>query len=171
MLARPVAARPLSRATAGAGLAAVVLAVAAGCGSPAATPSSPGGGPAAGSASTAPAASRCRHRPAPRPAPATLTLHNGSNGETFCVRPGQRVLVYLDGSAEHRWSAVRSDSAALTPAPSGELMLRLGVTGASFAAARTGVAHLSSARAACIKSPVRCDALLRFRVTVVVLAR
>jgi hypothetical protein len=170
MLARPTAARPLSRATAGAGLAAAVLAAAGGCGSPAAPPSAGGGTPAA-AASTAPAASSCRHRPAARPAPAPLTLHNGSNGGTFCVRAGQRVLVYLDGSAEHRWAAVRSDSAALTPAASGQLMLRLGVTGASFAAAHAGVAHLASSRAACVKSPVRCDALLRFRVTVVVLAR
>jgi hypothetical protein len=66
------------------------------------------------------------------------------------------------------WSAIRSDSKALVRVSYGDLMLRVGETGASFAAAQRGIAHLSSARPVCAAGPVHCDALMAFQVTVMV---
>lgn len=174
--------RPWPGSTAAAVLAAAALAAVAavaGCASgPRARPGGQGaaGGGLDGSTSAAPVsrlrpAGGCRRSPASVRAPRIVILRNASNGGVLCLRPGQRVLVFLTGSPQRRWAAVRSDSAALAPAASGEMMLRLGVTGAAFAAARPGIAHLTSARATCANGAVRCDARARFRVTVVVLAR
>lgn len=180
MAVRPHPPRPRPGSATAAALAAAALAATlAGCASGrAARPAGHGaaGGGLGGSTSAAQVstprpASSCRRSPASVPVPTVLTLRNGSNRGVFCVRTGQRVFVYLTGSPQRRWAAVRSDSAALAPAASGEMMLRLGVTGAAFAAARPGIAHLMSARAACANDPVHCDARARFRVTVVVLAR
>jgi hypothetical protein len=188
MAVRPHPPRPRPGSTCAAALAAAALSALAaaalattlaGCGSGrAATPAGHratdgglGGRSSAAAVSTPRPASHCRRSPASVPARPVLTLRNGSNGGVFCAWTGQRVLVYLTGSAQRRWAAVRSDSAALAPAASGQMMLRLGVTGAAFAAARPGIAHLMSARAACAHGPAHCDSRRRFRVTVVVLAR
>ena len=183
--------RPVSRAA----LLAAVLLTAAGCGSQAATPPA-GAGPASPSAASpsparqgsspaapgpAPSATvtpggpivspspggRCAGQPVPGPG-ATITLHNSSNGGTFCVSIGQRVLVQLDSKPSRMWSPVRSDSRALVSLAYGDLMQRVGETGAIFAAAHPGIAHLSSARPVCTGGPLHCDALLVFQVTVMV---
>ncbi len=156
---------------------------------PAAAPTSPGrtgtgspvpgtpvpGTPAPGTTSP-PGTAHCGMRPMPgtggaaQPVTGVLTLGNQDNGGTFCVRPGERVMVYLRGTPGRRWAVIRSDSAALAVVPSGLLSLPVGVTGAAFLAARPGAAHLTSDRPVCSSGPVRCDALLAFRVTVIVVA-
>lgn len=167
---------------------ATVLLTAAGCGSSAASPPA-GTGPASPSpasqrpsaASPGPSASAtitpggplvsptpggsCHSVPSPG---ATITLHNSSNGGTFCVSIGQRVLVRLDSKPSRMWSPIRSDSRALVPLGYGHLMLRVGETGAYFAAVQPGIAHLSSARPLCASGPVHCGALMAFQVTVMV---
>jgi hypothetical protein len=179
--------RPVSRAA----LLAAVLLTAAGCGSQAATPQA-GAGPASPSAASPSPAPRgsspaapgptvtpggpmippspggsCASQPMPRLG-ATITLHNSSNGGTFCVSIGQRVLVQLDSTPSRMWSPVRSDSRALVSLAYGDLMQRVGETGAIFAATHPGIAHLSSARPVCAGGPLHCDALLVFQVTVMV---
>jgi hypothetical protein len=104
----------------------------------------------------------------PPPPGGTLTLGSRDNRSTFCLRVGQQVIVYLQGSPAHMWAPIRSDSSALRPAPNGSLMLMRGVTGAAFTAVRPGIAHISSARPVCIGRSVRCDALIAFDVTVVI---
>jgi type V secretory pathway adhesin AidA len=104
----------------------------------------------------------------PAPPGSTLTLGSRDNGSTYCLRVGQQVIVYLQGSPADMWAPIRSDSSALRPAPNGSLMLMRGVTGAAFTAVRPGIAHISSARPVCIARPVRCDALIAFHVTVVI---
>jgi len=121
--------------------------------------------PTAGGSANPTAAVTCAKPP---PAGGTLTLGSRDNRSTFCLRVGQRVIVYLQGSAAHMWAPIRSDSSALRPAPSGSLMLMRGVTGAAFTAVRPGIAHVSSARPVCIGGPVRCDAMIAFQVTVVI---
>ncbi len=141
-----------------------------------AVPGTPAPGtPASGSASP-PGRASCGMRPMPgtggaaQPVSGVLTLGNQDNGGTFCVRPGERVMVYLRGTPAREWAPIRSDSAVLVAVPSGLLSLPVGVTGASFLAARPGTAHLTSDRPVCSSGPVRCDALLAFRVTVLVAA-
>jgi len=176
--------RPVFRAAV---LVAVLLA-AAGCGSRAATPQAGAGPASSGLASTGPAApspaptatitpggplvspspgGSCASQPMPRLG-GTITLHNSSNGGTFCVSMGERVLVQLDSKPSRMWSPIRSDSRALVSLSYGDLMQRVGETGAIFAAAHPGVAHLSSARAVCTGGPLHCDALMAFQVTVMV---
>ena len=96
----------------------------------------------------------------------TLTLGSRDNGGTYCLRVGQEVIVYLQGSPAHMWAPIRSDSGDLRPRPNGSLMLMRGVTGAAFTAVRPGIAHITSARPVCTARPVRCDALIAFHVTV-----
>ncbi len=183
--ARRAAARPggLPRLAALAALAGLLAACGSGGSGPAAAPSTPGGTGTAspGTGSTAPGtpasppgAAHCGMRPMPgagggaQPVTGVLTLGNQNNGGTFCVRPGERVMVYLRGTLARQWAPIRSDSGALAPVPSGALSLPVGVTGAAFLAARPGTAHLTSDRPVCSSGPVRCDALLAFRVTVIV---
>jgi len=193
-------ARALLRLAAAPGLAALLAACGSGLNGtpatpspgtsgPAAAPTSPGstgtgstgtgspvpGTPAPG-ATSPPGTAHCGMRPMPgtggtaQPVTGVLALGNQNNGGTFCVRPGERVMVYLRGTPGQRWAAIRSDSAALVAVASGLLSLPVGVTGAAFLAARPGTAHLTSDRPVCSSGPVRCDALLAFRVTVIVSA-
>ncbi len=142
-----------------------------GPGSPVSGTPAPGTPPA--SPTTMPGQAHCGMRPMPgtggaRPVSGELTLGNQNNGGTFCVRPGERVMVYLRGTPAREWAPIQSDSTALVAVASGRLSLPVGVTGASFLAARPGTAHLTSDRPVCSSGPVRCDALLAFRVTVIV---
>ena len=175
-------------AACGSGLTGTAVTPSPGTSGPAAAPTSPGstgtgspvpGTPAPGTpapgASSPPGTAHCGMRPMPgaggaQPVTGVLTLGNQDNGGTFCVRPGERVMVYLRGTLARQWAPIRSDSAALAAVPSGTLSLPVGVTGAAFLAARPGAAHLTSDRAVCSSGPVRCDALLAFRVTVIVVA-
>jgi hypothetical protein len=131
--------------------------------SPTATPTITPGGPLA---SRTPSGS-CANHSVPGPG-GTITLHGSSNGGTFCVSIGQRVLVQLDSKPSRMWSPIRSDSKALVSLAYGHLMLRVGETGAFFAAVHPGIVHLSSARPVCTSGPVHCDALMAYQVTVMV---
>lgn len=83
------------------------------------------------------------------PAGTTLTIKNADNGRILCATVGERVLVFLTGTMARKWSPIEVGSDALTPTTSGELALRVGVTGASFIGAHPGSARISSARAGC----------------------
>ena len=138
----------------------------AGSGSPSSSPAS--SGPASSNSASPTANGACGAGVKPVTAGSTLTLGSRDNRATFCVRVGQQVIVYLNGSPAHMWAPIHSDSSALKPTANGHLMLRLGVTGAAFIAARPGTAHITSARPVCTKGPVRCDAMIAFQVTVVI---
>lgn len=98
---------------------------------------------------------------------ATVTVDNADNGQVACVRVGAHVLVLLSGSATRKWTDIRSDSSTLTAQANGRLALKLGETGAFFAAVRRGVARITSTRPACRpRSSARCLALSEFRLTV-----
>jgi hypothetical protein len=103
------------------------------------------------------------------PAGSTLTIKNADNGRILCATVGERVLVFLTGTMARKWSPIKADSAALTPAASGELALRVGVTGASFIAAHPGSARISSARVGCKHTAAagRCTSMT-FHATVVI---
>jgi hypothetical protein len=134
-------------------LGAVVLA--SGCGqqhsgTPAGPPLSPSSPPATvpSPAPGGPGAASCHGASASRAALITITYAN--NGQTLCVRRGAAVQVYLKGTPTNRWSAIHaSDEAVLTPHANGRLMLRLGVTGASFLAAQRGTATIRSFQQPC----------------------
>ena len=168
-------------------LAAVALgavAVISGCGQQQA--GTPAGPPLAGASFAPPASSpsplpqpgtsragACHGGPAPRPS--VITLTNADNGRSVCVRRGSAVQVYLRGTQASRWSAIRASSGVLQPRANGHSLLALGVTGASFVAARPGTASLTSIRQACPTPPpnsgaqsgtVECGAILGFRVRV-----
>lgn len=113
------------------------------------------------------------HGPAPRLRAITLT--NADNGRSVCVRRGTAVLVYLRGTQASRWSVIHASSGVLQPHANGHGLLALGVTGASFVAARAGTALITSTRQACPTPPpnsgsqsgtVECGAILAFRVSV-----
>jgi hypothetical protein len=143
----------------------------AGSGSPSARPpsSSPASsGPASSNAASPTANGACGGGVTSVPPGSALTLGSRDNRATFCVRVGRQVIVYLNGSPADMWAPIHSDSSALKPTANGHLMLRLGVTGAAFIAARPGTAHITSARPVCTKGHVRCDAMLAFQVTVVI---
>jgi hypothetical protein len=103
------------------------------------------------------------------PAGTTLTIKNVDNGRILCATVGERVLVFLTGTMARKWSPIVADSAALTPAASGELALRVGVTGASFIAAHPGSARISSARVGCNYSAAAGRGMsMTFHATVVI---
>jgi hypothetical protein len=117
-------------------------------------------------------AGTCRGGPAPRLG--VITLTNADNGRLVCVRRGTAVQVYLRGTKASRWSVIHASSGALRPHANGHGLLALGVTGASFIAARPGTASITSTRPACPTPPnsgsqsgiVECGAILGFRVSV-----
>src|SRR5690348_9469278 len=82
-----------------------------------------------------------------------ITLTNADNGRSVCVRRGAAVLVYLRGTQASRWSVIHSSSGVLRPHANGHLLLALGVTGASFIAARPGTASITSTRPVCPTPP------------------
>jgi hypothetical protein len=104
-----------------------------------------------------------------------IILTGADNGRLVCLRRGTAVQVYLRGTRASRWSAIQASSGVLQPHANGHLMLALGVTGASFVAARPGTASITSTRPACPTPPpnsgsqsgtVECGTILGFRVTV-----
>jgi hypothetical protein len=175
-------------------LAAVALgavAVISGCGqqypgAPAGQPQASAPSPLPAGASSPPSASS----PTPPPPPGTrragachgpaprlrvITLTNADNGRSVCVRRGTAVLVYLRGSQASRWSVIHASTGVLQPHANGHGLLALGVTGASFVAARPGTTLITSTRQACPTPPpnsgsqsgtVECGAILAFRVSV-----
>jgi hypothetical protein len=108
-----------------------------------------------------------------------LTITAADGGKSFCVARGTAVTVLLKGTAARKWAAIHVSSAVLAPHANGELMLALGVTGASFVAAQPGVAVITSGRPACGPGvppgdsasgtgTLSCDAIIAFRVNVTV---
>jgi len=115
----------------------------------------------------------CHGGPAPRLR--VITLINADNGRLVCVRRGTAVQVYLRGTQASRWSAIHASSGVLRPHANGRGLLALGVTGASFIAARPGTASITSTRLVCPTPPpnsgsqsgtVECGSILGFRVSV-----
>ena len=97
----------------------------------------------------APAAAACGAAMPTSPPGHVLTLRAGDTGRSFCVKPGTGVLIYLKGTPELKWAALRTSSAALVPRANGHLALALGVTGGYFVAAQPGVAAITSSRSSC----------------------
>lgn len=114
------------------------------------TPSSPTAPTTAATPSTAPssptatagAGSSCQ-----RPADDTLTL--ASNGKAYCLRVGEHVDLYLQGTVSRPWLEPLASSDVLVPVPNGATSLPEGLTGESFAAARPGQVLITSIRAPC----------------------
>jgi hypothetical protein len=127
---------------------------------------------------------RCGPLPAGSTAGKSLVLGNSNEGRSYCVGVGTEVLIFLRGTPAIRWAPIHASSDVLQPRANGRLMLALGVTGASFVAVRPGTAMITSYRPACAGSvptgsgvssmsgasqpTMMCDALLGFRVTVIV---
>jgi hypothetical protein len=160
-------------------LAAAVIGAAAvlsGCGQqhPATGPAAPK--PPSGSSSAVSVA--CGGRPV---AHGKLTITGADSGASFCVTRGTNVTVFLKGTPARKWAPIKASSSVLRPSANGELALALGVTGASFAAARLGTVAITSSRPACGRSSppgdgaagtgtLSCQAILAFRATVTVVS-
>jgi hypothetical protein len=123
----------------------------------------------------APAAAACGAASPTSPPGHVLTLGAGDTGRSFCVKPGTGVLVYLRGTPELKWAALKSSSESLVPRANGHLALALGVTGGYFVAAQPGVAAITSSRSPChLQAPAsppagnqkKCGITQTFRVTV-----
>ena len=119
-------------------LGAVVLA--SGCGQQHA--GTPAGPPLSASSSAAPVPSPVPGDPgttakcgSAAPPIALIRITYADNGRTLCVRPGTAVQVYLTGTPTNRWSAIHASNDVLMPHAHGRLLLKLGVTQASFLAA------------------------------------
>ena len=108
---------------------------------------------------------------------ALITVTYADNGRTLCVRRGTAVQVYLTGTATNRWSAIHASNDVLTPHANGRLMLKVGVTGASFLAAYPGTATVRSfqqpcgpnatpGNAAAPSGVMECGVIIAFHVTV-----
>lgn len=132
-----------------AGLGACLLAVvAAGCGTVTASAPGAGGPPATHSpAPSTSAAGTGAPSSCQRPAGDTVTL--AGNGKSYCVRIGERLDVYLQGSLSRPWLVPLASSDALVPVPNGGMSLPVGLTGESFAAARPGRVLITSIRRPC----------------------
>jgi hypothetical protein len=123
-----------------------------------------------------PAAAACGSATPTAPPNRTLTLSAGDSGRSFCIRPGIGVLVYLKGTSQLKWDALKSSSAAMVPTANGHLALALGVTGGYFVATHPGVATLTSTRSPCgpqvtptgptSSNPRKCGITQTFKVTV-----
>lgn len=159
-------------------LGAVVLA--SGCGQQhAGTPASP---PLSASASPTPSpvpsdpgtTAQCGSAAPPI---ALIRITYADNGRTLCVRPGTAVQVYLTGTPTNHWSAIHASSDVLIPRAHGRLILKLGVTEASFLAAHQGTATIRSFQQPCGPNAtpgnsaaqsgvLECGVIIAFHVTV-----
>lgn len=126
-----------------------------------------GSQPATTASATRPGGAVCAPHVSSQRRGATVSVDNADNRKVACIRVGVHVLVLLSGSPTRKWTVIRSDSGALAPRASGRLALRVGETGAFFAAVHRGVVHITSTRPACRPgSSARCLALSEFRLTV-----
>jgi hypothetical protein len=124
-------------------------------------------------------AARC---PGGRPAThGKLTITAADSAMSFCVTRGTNVTVFLMGSPGRKWSPIQATGGVLRPSANGEMTLALGVTGASFEAARIGTAYIMSARPDCGPGvppgdgatgtgSLSCDSIRVFRATVKVIS-
>jgi len=160
-------------------LAAAVIAVsalAAACGQQQAGQAAGGSSSSPAPSTAPPAAAACGSATPTAPPNRTLTLSAGDNGRSICIRPGIGVLIYLRGTPQLKWHALKSSSAAMAPAANGHLALALGVTGGYFVAAHPGVAAITSTRSPCgpmatptgptSSNPRKCGITQNFKVTV-----
>lgn len=110
-------------------------------------------------------------------AAATLTITYADNGQALCARRGTAVLVFLKGTPANQWSAIHASGDALVPHANGRMTLALGVTGASYLAARPGTATIRSFRQPCgpgatpgnataSGGALECGVIIAFHVTV-----
>ena len=140
-----VAAGLLAAVTVGCG---TVTASSSGGAHPTASPSHAAASATAAKPSQAPSASNVGARSGcPRPAGGTLTL--ARNWKTYCVRVGERFDVYLRGTVASPWLEPLASSNVIKPVPNGALSLVAGLTGESFAGARTGRVFITSVRMPC----------------------
>ncbi len=105
-------------------------------------------GPAAAPGTPAPGAG-CSRWPAGS-ASTTLLITQASNGQQYCVHPGQAVQVYLGGTLSPRAGSKppRLTGAGLAPSPSGQAHL-LRSPAAAYQAVRAGRAVLTIVRQPC----------------------
>jgi hypothetical protein len=106
------------------------------------------GAPAAGPASAG-APSGCPGRSPAGPAVKTLTITLADNEQTYCLRVGQRLRVYLHGPGPGSWLRPLASSNALMPVPGAAPAPVKGATDADFAAVRPGPAVVTSIRPPC----------------------
>jgi hypothetical protein len=105
-------------------------------------------GPTAAAGSSGPG-SGCARWPAGS-AGTTLLITRASNGQQYCVHPGQAVQVYLGGTLSARAGAEppRLSGTALAPSPSGQAHL-LRSPAAAYQTVRAGRAVLTIVRQPC----------------------
>lgn len=75
-----------------------------------------------------------------------VVLTEAQNGMRTCVPVGTHVEVYLQGTADDRWSEPASDSSVLRAEPSGKGALKVGVTAGFYVADHAGQASIVSTR-------------------------
>jgi hypothetical protein len=68
------------------------------------------------------------------------------NNTAYCVPTGTHLEIYLQGTADDKWSQPASDSPVLRPEPSGRGALKLGVTAAFYVADHAGQAKVTATR-------------------------
>jgi hypothetical protein len=94
----------------------------------------------------------CQH-----PAGKSLVLTMTSKGKTICVRVGTRLEVILHGTRSQPWKEPVATGHVLTGVPNGAFSLPVGITAASYAAARPGQSLIVSIRPPC-QVPVKNEA-------------
>lgn len=99
-----------------------------------------------------------------------LSVTNGDNGKSFCMRLGTTMLVTLRGTPSRVWTPIRTSTGVIAPEGSGRLTLQRGVTAAYFITVRPGTTTVTSARPLCASHPgmAHCDSKMSFHMTVVV---
>ena len=103
------------------------------------------------------------------PPSTTLTISNADNGQVRCITVGAHVLVYLSGTLARKWAPIHADQGVLRPEANGRLALKIGVTGAFYAAVRPGTTRLTSTQSICQQAGSDgCGAPNDFHVTVIV---
>lgn len=93
----------------------------------------------------------------------SLVLTQASTGKTICVRVGTKVTVYLRGTRSQPWTEPVATGHALKGVPNGAFSLVVGLTAASYAAARPGKSLILSVRPPCLASvPIKNEAMPKF---------
>jgi hypothetical protein len=103
--------------------------------------------------------------------PPVVTVTEVDSSRTVALRPGQRLEVFLHGTAQSLWTPPAVQGSALVPAASGKLTLPVGVTGGAFEAARPGSARITSTRKLCPNAgpgQEACQGIQSFELTVTV---
>lgn len=78
-----------------------------------------------------------------------LMITLAGNGKTYCMRVGEKLDVFLQGTVASMWLQPLASSNALKPVPNGALSLPKGLTGASFTATQPGDVLITSVRPPC----------------------